>query len=175
VDRVLMHMQVAEERIYLVGKDTALKARTSSKPERDMSKVKCYGCGKMGHFKRDCKSKKAKRAVSPAEQSVAMVAQQRRSAESSAAESAAESIEGKRMEWILDSGVSSHIVNDAAAARNITPTRQKVTMVDGTVVAARGVCKLEVVTLVNDTNHFTRRAARAGGTLQPTLAERSAR
>jgi hypothetical protein len=37
VDRVLTHMQVAEERIYSVDKVIALKARTSSKPERDMS------------------------------------------------------------------------------------------------------------------------------------------
>jgi hypothetical protein len=39
VDRVLTHMQNAEERIYAVDKVTALKARTS----RDMRKVKCYG------------------------------------------------------------------------------------------------------------------------------------
>jgi hypothetical protein len=57
MDRVLTHLQVAEERIYSVEKVTALKARTSIKPDKDMSKVKCYGCGKMGHIRRDCKSK----------------------------------------------------------------------------------------------------------------------
>jgi hypothetical protein len=41
VDRDLTHMQVAEERIYAVDKVAALKARTSSGPERDMSRVKC--------------------------------------------------------------------------------------------------------------------------------------
>jgi hypothetical protein len=49
------------------------------------------------------------------------------------------------MDRILDTGASSDIVNDAMVARDIVP---KVTMVDGTVVAARGVCKFDVVTLV---------------------------
>jgi hypothetical protein len=58
-------------------------------------------------------------------------------------------IAGERMEWILDSGASAHICNDVTVVRDIKPTRQKVAMVDGTAVAADGVCTINVATLVD--------------------------
>jgi hypothetical protein len=70
-NKLLTHLQVAEERIYTVKKVTALKAHASVKPNKDMSKIKRYGCGKMGHIRGDCKAK-AKKAAPSAEQSVAM-------------------------------------------------------------------------------------------------------
>jgi hypothetical protein len=139
-NKLLTHLQVAEERIYSVEKVTALKAH-ATKP---MSKTKCYNCGKTGHIHRDCKAK-AKKAVPSAKQSVATKAWPRRAARGSE--------KGKRIDWILGAGTSSHIVNDATVACDVAPTRQKVTMVDGTVVAARGDCKLDVVTLVDSTSN----------------------
>jgi hypothetical protein len=78
-NKILTHLQVAGERIYSVEKVTALKAHAPTKPNMDMRKIKCYGCRKMGHIRRDCKAK-AKRAAPSAEQAVAMMAWQSRAA-----------------------------------------------------------------------------------------------
>jgi hypothetical protein len=68
----------------------------------------------MGHIRRDCKAK-AKKAVPSAKQSFATKAWQRRAARGSE--------KGKRVDWILGAGASSHIVNDATVARDIAPTQ----------------------------------------------------
>jgi hypothetical protein len=57
--------------------------------------------------------------------------------------------QGKRMEWILDSGASAHIVNDATVVRGIKATKQKVAMVDSTAVEAQGDCTIVVSAIVN--------------------------
>jgi hypothetical protein len=53
------------------------------------------------------------------------------------------------MEWILDSGASAHICKDVTVARDVKPTRQKVTLVDGTTVVTDGVCTIDAACLVN--------------------------
>jgi hypothetical protein len=153
VERVLTHLQVAEERIYSVEQVTSLKARVTGDLSPDMRKVKCFGCGKIGHYKRDCKSQQRKKKTKskdavPAEQSVAMVVLHG-PGDVAVDEAADDRVKGQRMEWILDSGARAHIVNDATVARNVKVTKQKVAMVDGTAVAAQGICSIDVTSIVD--------------------------
>jgi hypothetical protein len=154
---VLTHRQVAEERIYSVEQVTALKAQVTGDAGPDMRKVKCFGCGKMGHYKRDCKSQQRKKKTkskdaASAERSMAMVALHG-PGNVAVDEAADERVKGRCMECIniLDFGASAHIVNDATVARNVTVTKQKVAMVDGTAVAAQGVCTIDVTMVVDST------------------------
>jgi len=44
---------------------------SGDRPARDMTKVKCYKCNKMGHFKRDCRGEKAQGAETGGDPKVA--------------------------------------------------------------------------------------------------------
>ena len=148
IDSVASRLAVAEARIYSEEKVTALKARTAPAPEqRDMRKVKCYGCGKMGHFKRDCRAKgNQSNKAAPTEHSVAMMARLADTTEKTAAEMTAV---GKRVDWVLDTGANAHIINDASVVHNVKPTRAKVAQLDGSLVAAQGTCSMQLKTLVD--------------------------
>jgi hypothetical protein len=61
---------------------------------------------------------------------------------------------GRRIDCVVDSGVTHHILADAAAAKDIKLTNMMVTLGDGSKVQARGVCTVDMVTVVGKTLTF---------------------
>ncbi|OWY90245.1 hypothetical protein PHMEG_00041718 [Phytophthora megakarya] len=65
------------------------------KKKRDMSKVKCYNCQKMGHFARNCTSDPASSNAKNEAASMAF--------------SVEDTMANSKREWIVDSGATSHM------------------------------------------------------------------
>lgn len=95
---------------------------------RDWSTVKCYSCGKRGHIKSQCKGTKKEAVMSM---------------------SSHENVRASNM-WVLDSGASSHMCNDAKLFSTINKGEQTVTLASGDFVVAKGIGSVSVKTRVRD-------------------------
>lgn len=126
----------------------------SSSKSRDMSKIKCYGCKKTGHFHRDCKDKNAKPYV-PKQQA----AQSSKSdnpdkteeliyAEGIVAEA---NVAVSENEWILDSGASDHMSFDRSAFYNYVSLAEpkEVRMGDSGKTLCVGTGQVKLIAVVN--------------------------
>jgi len=89
-------------------------APTQQPPKQDMSKVKCFLCGKIGHKAADCNENKTNFAGMVVE-----VPQEARAVRSTTEE------------WMIDSGASVHVTNDKCALTNKKRASKQIKLGDG--------------------------------------------
>ena len=99
--------------------------------------MKCYYCGKEGHWKKDCykrKSAEGGTSTSGGSREFTFLAE--------------EVVKTPRTGWIIDSGASQHLCgnkNDFATYTKISKD-QDITIADGTKIQATGIGDIEIVT-----------------------------
>ncbi len=98
----------------------------AKKDKKDKKQVKCFGCGKMGHFKSECRAKKSPNE-DKSESHVAFNANVKRSSED-------------RAMWVVDSGASNHMCNDRTLFEDF-----KVPTTDKYVSVAKAGTKLKIL------------------------------
>lgn len=128
------------------GKEPAAKpaAFTADGNAGDRSRVKCYGCGKLGHFKRDCKAKsKEKKSNS---ENVA------KSSETKAGHYAFVASDGGKSQdtWFKDSGASKHYTGDRSSFSELEPSDGEVEIANGVMIPIVGVGKIQMVAKLSD-------------------------
>jgi hypothetical protein len=136
IGKVMTHLKVAEERVGSNSREAiALKSVVTKGRPRNMSKIECFNCGEKGHMKRECPNKK-KKWKKPAD-AVAMSAVGATATDSYSGRdktpgdevvvAAAKVAEGgehsvrRKIDWVLDSGATHHVLADESAAEDIKP------------------------------------------------------
>ena len=131
-----------------------------SKPEKS---IKCFGCGEIGHFKRNCKNKKSK-SGGAGPQHNAKAASNTEAVSNTEAASNAETLDvgdynvfvsmPQRFDadkWFVDSGASSHMtpMREMMTNYKTLSTPEKITIGDGRTVNAIGKGNIRVDMLVD--------------------------
>ncbi len=173
VEKVMTHLRIAEERVIGTEEDaTALKA--ASRRSQDLSKVRCFNCNRFGHIKRDCPQRSGgpegfgrqrKGRAKALKDAVAMsavgetagggnsVRRDKEPTDAVAMAAVGETAGGgnsitRRLDWIVDSGASHHILADEWAAEASRPTAMMVKLGDGSRVQAHSICSVRMTTRV---------------------------
>ncbi|KAG3063663.1 hypothetical protein PI124_g22517 [Phytophthora idaei] len=111
-------------------------ARQRNKNTKPQSKFrgKCFNCGKIGHKEAECRSPKKKNT----EQEYAFAV-----------------TKSERSEWLLDSGASTHMTNDASELKGAAPVTDgtRIVVADGSVLTAQLVGTVEIL-LDDDTKIY---------------------
>ena len=97
-------------------------------------RIKCYNCGKTGHFERDCWFKNDGAVNIASESTVALTVTEEEKA----------SAKGKS--WIVDSGCSSHMVSSEVGLTNIRYAAGEVVVANKEKMASTGIGSLEATT-----------------------------
>ena len=154
VEHALLDEQCRKEKFQIPGKDTALVG-VQGKPHNVKKSLKCFLCGRKGHFKRDCPKQKAygqeqghnaKVATDNAEQDEAFHAP------------AGQVGTGKYHKWLIDSGASCHMTWDQSILYDYRTfdKPEPVGLGDGYPVEALGIGKVQMTMLLGNGQDITR-------------------